>query len=135
MMITRELGTQTKLSTRQGKIAERKRPREAEDEPMEEELAATGTPQNSKSKGNTTTDPSVSPIPSTSGTQHHISAPVSMLLTKEDRDMQFEISQEVLDELNQERENELFSLVAWESAALDEEDCDLSSPIPDIITE
>ena len=58
-----------------------------------------------------------------------------MLLTKEDRDMQFEISQEVLDELNDEREHELFSLVAWESAAFDEEDYDLSSPIPDIITE
>ena len=102
---------------------------------MEEVLAATGTSPDSESKGNTGTDPSVPPIPSTSGTQHHISAPVSMLLTKEDRDMQFEISQEVLDELNQEREHELFSLVAWESAAFDEEDCDLSSPIPDIITE
>ena len=100
MMISRELGAKTKLSSRQGKIAERKRPREAQNEPMKEELAATGAPQNSKPKGNTTTDPSPPPIPSTSGTQQHISAPVNMLLTKEDRDMQFEISQEVLDELN-----------------------------------
>ena len=58
-----------------------------------------------------------------------------MLLSKEERDIQFEISQEVLDELNDDREHELFSLVAWESAGLDEEDCDLSSPIPDMITE
>ena len=100
MLITRESGTQTKRSTKQGKVAERKRPLEEENEPMEEELAATGTSRTSESKGNTGTDPSVSPIPSTSATQHHVSAPVSMLLTKEDRDMQFEISQEVLDELN-----------------------------------
>ena len=135
MMISRELGAKPKLSSRQGKIAERKRPREAENEPMKEELPATGVPQNSKSKETMTTDPSPPPIPSTSGTQQHISAPVNMLLSKENRDMQFEISQEVLDELNDDREHELFSLVAWESAGFDEEDCDLSSPIPDIITE
>ena len=87
MLITRESGTQTKRSTKQGKVAERKKTLEEEDEPMEEELAATGTPQNSEPKGSSGTDPSVPPIPSTSGTQHHISAPVSMLLTKEDRDM------------------------------------------------
>ena len=42
MMISRELGAKAKLSGRQEKIGERKRPREAENEPMKEELTATG---------------------------------------------------------------------------------------------
>ena len=56
-------------------------------------------------------NPPSSPRPLTSGTQLWVSAaPVNVLLTQEARDMQFEISQEVLDELTRERErNFLFN--------------------------
>ena len=76
-----------------------------------------------------------SPRASTSGTQQIVStAPVNIFLSQEARDIQFEISQEVLDELTQERENEIFSLVTWESAPFTNEEGNLSPPLPDLIT-
>ena len=67
--------------------------------------------------------------------RYHVSAPTNALLSQEARDIQFEISKEVLEELTQERENEFFSLVAWESASFNDEDFNLPSPLPNLSTE
>ena len=134
MLITRELGTQTRLSTNDNNISGQKNPSE-EDEPMEEEPAQAETAPEPEQEGSQEVKPPSSPKASTSGMQQHVStAPVNLLLTQEARDIQFEISQEILDELTQERENEIFSLVTWESAEFTNEEGDLSPPLPDLIT-
>ena len=69
----------------------------------------------------------------TSGVQQYMAtAPVSVFLSQEARDLEFEISHEVLHELTQERENEIFSLVTWDTGSCTNEEEIQTPTLPEL---
>ena len=64
--------------------------------------------------------------------QYIPTAPVSVFLSQEARDLEFEISHEVLHELTQERENEIFSLVTWDTGSYTNEEEIQTPTLPEL---
>ena len=132
MLIAQELGSQQNPSATDssqkhtGNLAEK-------DEPMEvQQIQGGAAPDREQGTSQDGKGPH-SPKASTPGTQPFMAtAPVSVFLSQEARDLEFEISQEVLDELTQERENEIFSLVTWDTGSCTNEEEIQTPTLPEL---